>query len=75
MNYNSIKNNLFSRGGIDKALIYAMHCTNSYKLIKDELAYYMNSRNLLRDELLNVYSFLDDLDMLEAYLDTRSLVI
>lgn len=72
MNYNSIKDNLFTRGGIDKALIYAMHRTKSYKLIKDELAYYMKSRNLLRAELLNVYRFLEDLDMFETYLDTRN---
>jgi hypothetical protein len=49
-----------------------MHCTEQYKLLKDELSYYVNSRNLLRDELLNVYRFLDDLDMFEAYLDNRN---
>lgn len=71
MNYNSIKNLLFTKGGINKALIYAMHCTETYKLLKDELTYYVSSRNLLRDELLNVYRFLEDLDLFEAYLDDR----
>ena len=72
MNFNHIKNALFCKGGINNSLIFAMHCTEKYKLLKDELSYYVNSRNLLRDELLNVYRFLDDLDMFEAYLDNRN---
>ena len=75
MNYNSIKHLLHNRGGINQALIYAMHCTETYKFLKDELAYYEKSRNLLRDELLNVYLFLENLDMFEAYLDSRDCLI
>ncbi|WP_026527320.1 hypothetical protein [Butyrivibrio sp. VCD2006] len=73
MNYNTIKDVLFKSGTQGEALIYAMHCTNTYKFIKDELAYYERSRNLLRDELLNVYRFLENLDMFEAYLDNKDI--
>ena len=71
MNFNRIKDLLFRRGGLNKALIQAMHTTKSYKFVKDELDYMRCSRNMLRDELLTVYKFLEDHDMFEIYLDQR----
>ena len=75
MNFNKIKDLLFRRGGLSKALIQAMHTTESYKLVKDELDYMRCSRNMLRDELLSVYKFLEDRDMFEIYLDERDCVL
>ncbi|MCR5343438.1 MAG: hypothetical protein K6E70_08785 [Butyrivibrio sp.] len=75
MKYNKIKDLLFRRGGMSKALVMAMHTTENFKLIKDEAIYLERSRNLLRDELLSCYAFLEKYDLFEIYLDVRDGVI
>ncbi|SEL53497.1 hypothetical protein SAMN04487770_1128 [Butyrivibrio sp. ob235] len=70
-NYNQIKDVLFKRGNLGKAVIMAMHTTETYKFIKDELDYLQHARNLLRDELLSAYEFLDRYDLFEIFLDDK----
>ncbi|WP_026510497.1 MULTISPECIES: hypothetical protein [unclassified Butyrivibrio] len=71
MEYNKIKDLCYKRGGQSTAVILAMHTTERCKLIRDELVNMKKARNLLRDELLIVYSFLAERDLLETYLDSR----
>ncbi|WP_026657542.1 hypothetical protein [Butyrivibrio sp. AC2005] len=71
MHYNKIKDLLFRRGGLSHAIVMAMHTTESFKLIKDEAIYLERARNLLRDELLCCYAFLEQYDLFEIYLDSR----
>ncbi|WP_155834506.1 hypothetical protein [Butyrivibrio sp. FC2001] len=71
MHYNKIKDVLFKRGGLNHAIVMAMHTTESFKYLKDEAVYLENARTLLRDELLSCYAFLDKYDLFEIYLDDR----
>ncbi|SDB32004.1 MULTISPECIES: hypothetical protein [unclassified Butyrivibrio] len=71
MNYNKIKEILFKRGKLGKAIIHAMHTTETYKYVRDELDYLQHSRNLLRDELLAAYEFLERYDLFEIFLDDK----
>ena len=71
MNYNFIKDFLVRRGGINHAIVMAMHTTETFQFIKDEALYLENSRALLRDELLSCYAFLEKYDLFEIYLDVR----
>lgn len=71
MNYNKIKEFCMKRGGISCDIVKAMHSTETFKFLKDEVAYLEKSRTLLRDELLNCYAFLEQYDLFEIYLDDR----
>ncbi|WP_029320492.1 hypothetical protein [Butyrivibrio sp. AE3004] len=75
IDYNKIKELLYKRGGLSRAIIMAMHTTKHYKLKNDELIYLRDSRDLLRDEVLRCYSYMDEHDQLEIYLDYRDCVI